>query len=112
MRTGKLRGLGLTAAKRSPLLPELPTVAEAGVPGFQVHNTYGYLAPAGTPRPIVRALGAVISQGMNAPDTVKALAADGSEVVAPATPEEFKTKFDREYAALENLIKAINIKLN
>ncbi len=112
MRSGKLRGLGLTGAKRSALLPDLPTVAEAGVPGFQSHNTYGYVAPAGTPRPIVRALASVISQGMNAPDTVKALAADGSDVVPPATPEEFKAKFDSEYAALEKLIRAIHIKIN
>jgi tripartite-type tricarboxylate transporter receptor subunit TctC len=112
MKTGKLRGLGLTGTRRSELLPDLPTVAEAGVPGFQVHNTYGYLAPAGTPHGIVRALAAVISQGMNAPESVKALAADGSEVVPPATPEEFKAKFNREYATLEKLITAINIKLN
>jgi len=112
MKTGKLRGLGLTGTRRSELLPDLPTVAEAGVPGFQVRNTYGYLAPAGTPHGIVRALAAVISQGMNTPETVKALAADGSEVVAPATPEEFKTKFNSEYATLEKLIKAINIKIN
>ena len=112
MKSGKLRGLGLTALKRSALLPDLPTVSEAGVPGFQCHNTYGYVAPAGTPRPIVRALASVISQGMNAPDTVKALAAEGSEVVAPATPEEFKAKFDSEYVALEKLIRAIGIKIN
>ena len=113
MKSGKLRGLGLTGLRRSELLPDLPTVSEAaGLPGFQVHNTYGYLAPAGTPRPIVRAINAVISQGMNAPETVKALAADGSEVVAPATSEDFKAKFDREYAALEKLLKTINIRLN
>ena len=112
MKTGKIRGLGLTGTRRSELLPDLPTVAEAGVPGFQVHNTYGYLAPAGTPDGIVRALAEVISKGMNAPETVKALAADGSEVVAPATPEEFKDKFNREYAALEKLIRAINIKID
>ena len=93
-------------------MPDLPTVAEAGVPGFQVRNTYGYLAPAGTPHGIVRALAAVISQGMNTPETVKALAADGSEVVAPATPGEFKAKFSSEYAALEKLIKAINIRID
>ena len=112
MKTGKLRGLGLTGTRRSELLPDLPTVAEAGVPGFQVRNTYGYLAPAGTPQGIVRALAAVISQGMNTPETVKALAADGSEVVAPATPEEFKAKFIREYATLEKLIKSINIRID
>lgn len=112
MKTGKLRGLGLTGTRRTELLPDLPTVAEAGVPGFQVHNTYGYLAPAGTPDGIVHALAAVISEGMNAPETVKALAADGSEVVARATPEEFRAKFNREYAALEKLIRAINIRID
>ena len=112
MKTGKLRGLGLTGTRRSELLLNLPTVAEAGVPGFQVHNTYGYLAPAGTPRGIVRALADVISRGMNAPETVKALAADGSEVVAPATPEEFKAKFHSEYATMEKLIKSIDIKID
>lgn len=112
MKSGKLRGLGLSGTRRSDLLPDLPTVAEAGVPGFQLHNTYGYVAPAGTPQHIVRAINTVVSQGMNAPDTVKALAAEGSDVVAPATPDEFKAKFDREYAALEKLIKAINIKIN
>lgn len=112
IKTGKLRGLGITSSRRSDMLPDLPTVAEAGVPGFQLHNTYGYVAPAGTPRAIVRAINSVVAQGMNAPETVKALAADGSEVVAPATPEEFKAKFDREYAELEKLIKFINIKIN
>ena len=71
------------------------------MPGFCLRKTYGNVAPAGTPRPIVRALAAVISRGMNARQTVKALAADRREVVAPATPEEFKAKFDREYAELE-----------
>ena len=84
----------------------------AGVFRTRTIFTYGYLAPAGTPRPIVRAINSVVSQGMNAPDTVKALAAEGSEVVAPATAEEFKAKFDIEYAALEKVIRAINIKLN
>ena len=112
MKTGKLRGLGLSAARRSALLPDLPTVAEAGVPGFQLHNTYGYVAPAGTPQNIVRAINTVVSQGMNAPDTVQALAAAGSDVVAPATPDEFKAKFDREYAELEKQIRAFKIKIN
>ncbi len=110
--SGKLRGLAFSGVKRSPLMPDLPTVAEADVPGYQLHNSYGYVAPAGAPRPIVRAIASVISQGMNAPDTVKALAADGSDVVAPATPEEFKAKFDSEYAALEKLVRAIKIKIN
>ena len=112
MKTGKLRGLGLSSPKRSPLLPDLPTVSEAGVPGYQLHNTYGYVAPAGTPMNIVRAIANAVSQGMNAPDTVKMIAAEGSDVVAPATPEEFRTKFEREYAELEKEIQMYKIKLN
>ena len=111
LRSGKLRGLAITSPRRVPLFPELPTVSESGVPGFELSNSYAYFAPAGTPRGIVRAINAVVVQGMNSPETLKALAADGSEVVAPATPEEFKAKFDREYRDLEKLVKAANIKL-
>ena len=106
-----MRGLAITAPRRATLFPELPTVSESGVPGFELSNSYAYFAPAGTPRGIVRAINAVVVQGMNSPETLKALAADGSEVVPAATPEEFKAKFDREYRELEKLVKAANIKL-
>jgi len=111
IRSGKLRGLGFSGTQRSPLLPDLPTVAEAGVPGFQLHNTYGYVAPAGVPVQIVRAINAVVSAGMNAPDTVKSLSAEGIDVVPPATPEEFKAKFEREFAELEKQIRQFKIKI-
>ena len=111
LRSGKLRGLAITGPRRTPLFPELPTVSESGVPGFELSNSYAYFAPAGTPRGIVRAINAVVVQGMNSPETLKSLAADGSEVVPAATPEEFKAKFDREYRELEKLVKAANIKL-
>jgi tripartite-type tricarboxylate transporter receptor subunit TctC len=112
IRSGKVRPLAFTGAGRSSLYPELPTVSEAGVPGFELHNTYGYYAPAATPPAIIRAINEVVSKGMNAPETVKALAIDGNEVVAPMTPEEAKAKFEREYAALEKLIRTLNITLN
>jgi tripartite-type tricarboxylate transporter receptor subunit TctC len=112
LRSGKVRALALTGVRRSALFPDLPTVSEAGVPGFALHNTYGYFAPAGTPRPIIRAINAVVTQGMNAPETVKALAMDGNEVVPPVTAEELKAKLDREYADLEKLIKALNITIH
>jgi len=112
IKSGKLKAIAFTGAGRSALYPDLPTVSEAGVPGFELHNTYGYYAPAGTPQAIIRAINAVVSQGMNAPETVKTLAADGNEVVAPATPEEVKAKFEREYVALEKLIRTLNITLN
>ena len=112
MKLGKVRALAFTGARRSSLYPDLPTVSEAGVPGFELHNTYGYFAPAGTPQPIVRAINAVVSQGMNAPETVKALALDGNEVVAPMTPEALKAKLDREYAEMDRLIRTLGITIN
>jgi tripartite-type tricarboxylate transporter receptor subunit TctC len=112
VRSGKLRGLAVTGAKRGQVFPDMPTVAESGVPGFELSNSYGYYAPAGTSMAIVRAMAAVIAQGMNSPDTVKHLAADGSEPYPPATPDEFRAKFAREYAELEKLVRAANIKIN
>ena len=110
LKSGKVKALALTAATRSTVFPDLPTMAEAGVP-FELRNTYGYFAPAGTPRNIVRAINAVVSEGMNAPASVKLLAAEGNEVVAPTPPEEVKTKFDREYAETEAIIRKLNLRL-
>ena len=112
VRSGKLRGLAVTSARRGRVFPEMPTVAESGVPGFELTNSYGYYAPAGTPVTIVRAMAVAVAQGMNSPDTVKLLAADGSEPYPPTTPDEFKAKFAREYAELEKLVRAANIKIN
>ncbi|MDB5903727.1 MAG: hypothetical protein JWM26_2605 [Betaproteobacteria bacterium] len=112
IRSGRVRALAYTGARRSSLYPDLPTVSEAGVPGFEMHNTYGYFAPAGTSRAIVRAINAVVTQGMNTPETAKMLALDGNEIVPAMTPEELKVKFDRDYADLEKLIRAMNITIN
>jgi tripartite-type tricarboxylate transporter receptor subunit TctC len=95
-----------------PLYPELPTVSESGLPGFELTNSYSFFAPAGTPHGIIRAINAVVSQGMNSPETTKVLAAAGTEAVAPATPEEFKAKFERDYAEMEQLVRAANIRIN
>jgi len=112
MKTGKARALAITSPGRSPVHPDLPTVSEAGVPGFALHNTYSYYAPAGTPRGIIRTINTIVSEAMNAPEVVKTLGADGTEVVKRATPEEFKVKFDREYLELEKLINSVKITIN
>ena len=70
------------------------------------------IAPAGTPQGIIRAINGIVSQGMNALETARLLAADGSEPIPPSTPEEFKSRFDGAYAELEKLIRAANIKIN
>jgi tripartite-type tricarboxylate transporter receptor subunit TctC len=112
LKSGRLRGLAMTGARRGQMFPEMPTVSEAGVPGFELTNSYGYYAPAGTPRAITRAISEIVGQGMNTPETIRMLAADGSEPVPRSTPEEFKVKFEKEYRELERVIKAANIKFN
>jgi len=112
LKSGRLRGLAITGSRRGQMFPDMPTVSEAGVPGFELTNSYGYYAPAGTPRAITRAISQIVGQGMNTPETIRLLAADGSEPVPPSTPEAFKAKFEKDYLELERVIRAANIKFN
>ncbi|HEV8518269.1 MAG TPA: tripartite tricarboxylate transporter substrate binding protein [Burkholderiales bacterium] len=88
IKAGKVRALAVTSAKRSLVAPELPTVAEAGVPGFELTSWYGVLAPAKTPKVIIASLHDEIVKGLNAPDLKARLANDGNEAVG-STPEAF-----------------------
>ncbi len=88
VKAGRLRALAVTSARRSLVLPELPTVAESGVPGYEAATWHGWLAPAGTPAAIVNRLNAELAKGARAPDVAGKLAADGGEPVG-STPEEF-----------------------
>ena len=111
IRSGRLRAIATSGLRRAPNLPDLPTVAESGYAGFDWGNSYNLLAPAGTPPRIVRAINLVVRQGINTPSTINALAADGSEPAPPMTPDEFRTKFDADYARLDKLIKSINVRI-
>jgi len=88
IKAGKLRALAVTSAKRSEGLPEVPTIAESGLPGYDSTQWYGVLAPAGTSRGIVVHLHDEIVRGLRAPDVLQRLAADGAEPVG-SSPEEF-----------------------
>jgi tripartite-type tricarboxylate transporter receptor subunit TctC len=110
LKSGKLRAIAFTGASRSTVMPDVPTLTEAGIP-LELRNTYGYVAPARTPRGIVRALNEVVADVMNAPATVSLLAAAGNEVVPRMSPDEAKAKFDREYAETETVIRKLNIRL-
>jgi len=88
IKAGKLRALAVTSAKRSEALPDIPTIAEAGLPGYDSTQWYGVLAPAGTPHEIVARLHAEIVRALRLPDVRERLAADGAEAVG-STPEEF-----------------------
>jgi len=92
---GKVRALAVTGAQRSPVFPDLPTVAEAGLPGYESVLHYGIVAPAGTPRPIVDKLNAALRDALAAPDTKERMAADGTEPLS-STPEDYAADIDRE----------------
>jgi len=111
MKSGKLKAIAMTGPKRLAILPDLPTISESGLPGFELTNSYAFFAPAGTPLAIVMKLNAALIQVMNAPETRKVLANDGAEAAAPQTPGEFKARFAREYVELEKTIAGANIKL-
>jgi tripartite-type tricarboxylate transporter receptor subunit TctC len=88
VQAGRLRAIAVTGTTRSPLLPDVPTVSESGVPGYQVTSWYGIFAPAGTPRDIIVKLNADSAAALTNPDVAGKLAALGAEV-ATTTPEEF-----------------------
>lgn len=106
--SGKARALAVCGPKRLANLPELPTMAEAGLPEFRAGNSYNLVAPAGTPRLAIQALNRVISAGLNTPEMVKRLAADGTEPAAPASPEEFRAHMLREYEQVEKFAKQLS----
>ena len=107
---GKLRPLAITSAQRSPQLPDVPTMEQAGVKGFDAGTWFGLLAPAGTPRPIVDRLNAEIGKLMNEADTRKALLDAGVEV-AHSTPEALGDYMSQELARWGKVVKDTGIKI-
>jgi tripartite-type tricarboxylate transporter receptor subunit TctC len=104
VKSGRLRALAVIAAQRSPQLPETPTVAEAGMPGFEVTTWYGILAPAKTPRAIVTRLNREVSAILKDPETKERLAVIGAEP-APGAPEEFGTYIKQEIAKWADVVR-------
>ena len=109
VRSGRLRCLGTTGAKRAAVLPDLPTVSEAGVPGYEASQWYGVLAPARTSKEIVTKLHAEIVRILQAPDMKERLAADGTEPVGN-TQEEFARYIREELVKWAKVAKAAGIK--
>lgn len=102
---GKLRAIAMTASKRSPLIPDVPTMAEAGVPGYESIAWYGVMAPKGTPAAIVTLLNTEMRKALAAPDSAKWLAEQGSAEVA-GTPEQFGAFIKAEIAKWGKVVKA------
>jgi tripartite-type tricarboxylate transporter receptor subunit TctC len=110
IRAGKLVAIAVTSPQRLAVLPEVPTVAESGYPGFQVDNMYGVLAPHGTPPEVVRKLHDDIVRVVRQPEAGKALAAATIDIVAN-TPEEFAAYIKSEVAKWAQVVKASGAKV-
>ena len=110
IKSGKARGLAVTTPKRARMLPELPTMAEAGLPGFEVTSWFGLLAPAGTSPAIVSRLNAESVKAMAHPDVISALNKMGFDP-EPGTPEQFAAHIKREIEKFTKLAKATGIKV-
>lgn len=108
IKSGKIKALAVTTAKRSGLVPDLPTVSEAGLKGFEANNWYGVLVPAGTPRPIIDRLNKEITAVLNMADIKEFLFKQGLDV-APSTPEAFGAYIRSEKAQWEKVIKAAGL---
>ena len=108
VKAGKLRALGTTSAKRSATMPEVPTIAEQGYPGYEATNWYAFVAPAKTPRNVVVRLNREIVKTLRDPETHDAIFKQGEEPT-PSTPEELAQHMAREYATWGKVIKEAGI---
>jgi len=111
MKAGKARALATTGAARSPFLPEVPTVAESGYPGYEAINWYAYVAPAKTPKEIVERLNREIVKALGAPEVKELLAKQGLEP-KPSTMEELARTIEREHATWGRVVKEAKIQAN
>lgn len=110
IKAGKMKVIGVSGLQRSALLPEVPTVAESGVPGYEVNVWFGMQVPAGTPKPVVDKLNRDMVTLLTEPDVVKRFRDQGVEVVA-STPEQFSRLVRSEVAKWTQLIREANIRI-
>jgi tripartite-type tricarboxylate transporter receptor subunit TctC len=111
LRAGKIRAVATTGASRSALLPEVPTIAESGYPGYEATNWYAFLAPAGTPKPVLERLHRELVQALKAPDVRDSLDKQGMEA-KPGTPEELAKYMERELATWGRVVREAKIQAN
>ncbi|MBR0696664.1 tripartite tricarboxylate transporter substrate binding protein [Bradyrhizobium lablabi] len=105
---GKLRALAVTSAARSSLLPDVPTIAEAGLPGFDASLYYGLAAPAGTPRPIIDKLNKALREALASEEVKRQLDNDGTDIT-PGAPEDYADFIDKDERKWAQLVKASGV---
>ncbi|HYC48113.1 MAG TPA: tripartite tricarboxylate transporter substrate binding protein [Burkholderiales bacterium] len=108
---GRLRALAITSLKRSPLLPDLPTVSEAGVPGYESASWYGAVAPANTPPQIIATLNREMVKAIKSPEISNKLTTEGAQVIGNS-PEEFAKYLRADIARWQKLVPAIGLRID
>jgi tripartite-type tricarboxylate transporter receptor subunit TctC len=108
MKSGKLRVLAVTSAARSGLLPDVPTISESGLPGYEAAGWFGVLVPAGTPKPVVAKLNAGINRVLETAEVKASLAADGAEA-AGGTPEQMAQSMREGIAKWGKVVRSLNL---
>ena len=111
MKSGKLRALAVTTLKRSPVVPDVPSIAESGVSAYEVAGWYGLAAPRGTPEAVIAKLNAEIARILATPEVKAVLAGDGAEA-APSTPREFGNRIAAEIEKWTKVVNAAGIRLD
>ncbi len=104
VQAGKLRAIGVTGPKRSPLMPDVPTIAEAGLPGYAFETWFMVFAPAGTPQPVIAKLNAALNTALNAPALKARMVREGFDPM-PSTPEQARARLAKEMPLWARLIK-------
>jgi tripartite-type tricarboxylate transporter receptor subunit TctC len=110
VKAGSLRGLAITSATRSNLLPDLPTLAESGVPGFDVALRYGLVAPAGTPAAVIARLNKELNTALQSEDVKRRLTTEGAEAL-PGTPEAYAADIDADEKKWGGLVRKLGLKV-
>ncbi|HEV7801867.1 MAG TPA: tripartite tricarboxylate transporter substrate-binding protein, partial [Burkholderiales bacterium] len=110
VKAGKIRALAVTPARRSPALPDIPTVAEAGVPGYVSSAWFGLVAPAATPKDVINKLSVETARILQMPDVKARLAEQGAEPIG-STPEQFSVHIKTEIAKWAKVIKDAHVEL-
>jgi len=111
LKAGKLKALAVTTAKRSALAPDLPTLSETGLPGFDIYTWWGFLAPAGTPKEIVAKWNAEVTRVLKTPEMRAFFAQQGAEA-SPTTPEQFSALIRSEIPKYAKIVRESGAKVD
>ena len=112
MRSGKIKAIAVTSAQRTQAMPELPTIAESGLPNYELRSWYGLVAPKKTPTAVIQTVNQAIGSIMMLPDVRERLATDGAEAAPAHSPEQFRSTIANEIKRWDAFLKRAQLKLD